>query len=173
MIETRSALVALAAAALAACGGNGTKPPGMTQPPACNVQVSALGSDPGAMGACVNQAMIDVYTPPVTKSDNAIVTKIMDGNPAPPIKGNNEWTLLVTDESCKPLDGATIQVTPFMPAHGHGTSVKPTVTPMGNGLYKVSEINLYMPGTWRTTFDITVPGASAPASVQYFFCVDG
>jgi len=62
-----------------------------------------------------------------------------------------------------PCDGLTVDMRPWMPSMGHGTS-KPTITAEGNGRYLVSDVYLFMPGTWelRTTFSGPVSDTAAP-----------
>jgi hypothetical protein len=54
-----------------------------------------------------------------------------------------------------------------MPAHGHGTSVIPEVTPAGPGVVVVSPVYFYMSGAWQLR--MTISGKvddSAIATVQ-------
>jgi len=76
------------------------------------------------------------------------------GASPPPVVGTNTVELTVTRVSDgAPQDGLTVDVVPWMPAMDHGTS-SPTVTPEGDGKYRVSELYLFMPGTWvlKTSF---------------------
>lgn len=83
----------------------------------------------------------------------------------PPTHGVLVVDLTVTDKRAAPVVGAQVQVTPWMPAHGHGTSVTPTVTELGAGKYRVSNVDLYMPGSWQLrtsigdaiTDNVTIP----------------
>jgi hypothetical protein len=63
-----------------------------------------------------------------------------------------------------PVDGLTLDIVPWMPAMGHGTSLTPEVTALGSGVYEVEDLDLFMAGTWqlRTTFG-TPADAAAPA----------
>jgi hypothetical protein len=83
--------------------------------------------------------------------------------PQPPSRGTNSVELFVSAAG-KPVDGLTVDVTPFMPAMGHGTST-PTITPEGDGKYLVTEVYLYMPGVWqlKTTFSGPVSDHAAPS----------
>lgn len=102
---------------------------------------------------------------PGTFPDTPLATETSDGarfdvaiwtSPTqPPERGNNELKLVVTDAaSGEPVDGLNVQMVPWMPAMGHGTSVTPSVTPRGAGVYILEDVALYMPGEWqlRTTF---------------------
>ena len=53
---------------------------------------------------------------------------LVQADPAPPSRGINNWTLKILDTAGKPVTDAAIEIKPFMPDHGHPSSVKPTVT---------------------------------------------
>jgi len=71
--------------------------------------------------------------------------------PNPPRVGQNVLKLTVHDAAHKLLSGAKVTVTPFMTAHGHGSSETPVVTDNGDGSYEASPVTLTMPGTWEIT----------------------
>jgi hypothetical protein len=79
----------------------------------------------------------------------------VSSDPDPAIRGVNRIRYLINDPSGAPKDGLTVTVVPWMPSHGHGTSVKAVVRPLGSGLYEIDDVLFYMPGTWelRTTFE--------------------
>ena len=73
----------------------------------------------------------------------------------PPVHGVLAIELQIADEaSGAPIDGLTLTATPWMPAHGHGTSVVPTATSSGDGRYTLSNVALYMPGAWQIRTDV-------------------
>jgi hypothetical protein len=84
----------------------------------------------------------------------ALTVAVRTAPDQPPARGISSWELTVTDASGKPVDGLTVGAVPWMPAHGHGSSVEPTVTARGGGVYDVENVVLFMPGRWelRTTF---------------------
>jgi hypothetical protein len=92
---------------------------------------------------------------------------LVSSDPAPPIRGTNNWVIKTADGGGQPIGNATLTITPFMPDHGHGTSVVPTITSKGDGSYEVDNLYFFMPGVWRITI------ANGAESVQYFFCVPG
>jgi hypothetical protein len=99
---------------------------------------------------------------------------IMSGDPAPPIRGDNTWVVQVSAMSGgvvgAPVTGATLSVTPFMPAHQHGAGKTVIVEPMPDaGQYKLSPVNLWMPGVWETTIDAS--SASGTDKVVFSFCI--
>jgi hypothetical protein len=65
-----------------------------------------------------------------------------------------------------------LTVVPFMPEHGHGSSVRPAVSAKGNGVYVVSNLYFPMPGVWRVTIHIE-PQTNAPQDIAFAFCIDG
>jgi hypothetical protein len=70
----------------------------------------------------------------------------------------------------QPQTNAMIEVTPFMPRHGHGTSVVPVVTPTGDA-FTIAPLYFFMPGLWQVTIKATV-GAVTDKAV-FTFCIQG
>ncbi len=101
----------------------------------------------------------------------ALSVKLQSIDPNPVIKGNNDWKIQVVDASGAPVSDATITVKPFMPDHGHGSSITPQVAAGADpGTYDVSLLNLFMPGIWTVTFDVTTQDNVTDSSV-FTFCV--
>lgn len=98
---------------------------------------------------------------------------LAEAMPAPPGRDDNTWSIDVS-KSGAALAGATVKVTPFMPDHRHGTSVPVVVTPdpATPGRYQLSPINLWMPGLWEITIDVT-PAGGTRDSVVFRFCITG
>ena len=85
--------------------------------------------------------------------------ELRSATPAPPSRGDNEWIMQISSLTDgvvgAPVTGATIYVTPFMPKHQHGTPVDAIITPMPTaGEYKLSPVNLWMPGVWETSIEV-------------------
>jgi len=87
-----------------------------------------------------------------------------------PARGYNTFELTVFDQAQgSPRDDLSVDVTTWMPAMGHGSSTEEAIDPEGGGRYKVSNVTLYMPGTWelrasvsggatdRVVFSVVVP----------------
>jgi hypothetical protein len=72
-----------------------------------------------------------------------------------PTRGVNTLQLVFTHvNDGSPAAGLEVDVVPWMPAMGHGASVKPSVhAETQPGTYTVTNVNLFMPGLWeiRTT----------------------
>jgi len=75
-------------------------------------------------------------------------------DPNPPEVGQNQLTLQLAAAQ-DPVLGASIQLSPYMPAHGHSSSQIPTVSELGDGSYLASGIVYNMPGTWELTIDVS------------------
>lgn len=73
----------------------------------------------------------------------------------PPQRGVFEAELRLTDPSGAPVDGLTLDVTPWMPSMGHGSSVKPTVSGQGQGRYLVDQLSCPMAGHWELQTAVT------------------
>ena len=163
-LASRARLAALATAlvAVAACGtsdggGDGTS-----------------GTSGSATNACAQDTRKDIYTAGLSKKTaGELSVKIVESTPAPPAKLTNTMTFQLLDAANLPVDGASVSVVPFMPDHGHGSAIKPSVTPKGGGLYAVTNLYYPMPGLWRVTVTIQMPGAAAAQEVAFSFCIDG
>lgn len=135
------------------------------------------GSDAGGGAStaqttgCTADNRKDVYAPGLAKSAGDLTVKVTGAVPAPPVKGMNELTLELTD-SAGAVDGATVNVAPFMPDHGHGSTVTPVVAASGGGRYTVTKIYLAMAGLWKITVGVQRPGG-ALQEAAFQFCVDG
>jgi hypothetical protein len=73
-----------------------------------------------------------------------------------PVRGNHTVQLVVTAAGT-PADDLALTIVPWMPAMGHGTSVRPTVTPLGGGAYQLDDVDLFMPGLWELRTTIASP----------------
>ena len=74
----------------------------------------------------------------------------------------------IVDAAGAPLDGATVTATPWMPAHGHGTSVRPTVTARGDGVYDIDSVLFFMDGRWELRSEIVAPAQDSDAVTATF-----
>ena len=145
---------------------------GMKVPPAC---VTALVL--GAIGFGCGDAMPASSGPPTFPADALTAAASTSGqlhvelrtDPQPPVHGAIAGQLAITNAAGEPVDGLDLAVVPWMPSHGHGTSITPRITAQGQGLYLVEQLYLYMGGTWelRTTIsgavdDEVVPNVEVP-----------
>jgi YtkA-like len=155
------AVALLCALGLPACGSSDASPP------------TAAQHDTSA--TCDGDPRANVYSAGMTQaSENGKFTlQMLNADPAPPAKGDNKWDIKLTDAAGAPLNDATITVKPFMPDHGHGTSIDAVVTPAGSGggEYSISPVNLWMPGLWQVT--LSTDAAGATDDVVLGFCIAG
>jgi hypothetical protein len=102
--------------------------------------------------------------------------QMMSADPAPPARDDNTWIVQINSMQSgvvgAPIDGATLAVTPFMPAHQHGSPIRVQITPVAGqpGQYSLSPVNLWMPGVWETTIKATSGDTSDTAI--YRFCIN-
>lgn len=162
-------VIALGALA-AACGENGATPP----PDAGAGPSGADAATEAGLITCQNDPRADAFQPPLAKAGKSALYKfvLVSGDPAPPGRGTNTWTLRIEDSAGAPVTGATLKVTPTMPDHGHGTSIRATVVPEGDA-YKVTPLYFFMPGLWQVTFEAAIGDAAPADSAVFSFCVPG
>jgi hypothetical protein len=130
-------------------------------------------ADAGISAFCAAETRDDDYAPGLHKVGAQGYTVVLLASvPAPPAKTNNTWTVRVLDPQGAPVDGLALDVYPFMPDHGHGTSAA-TIAPAGAvGEYTVAAINLYMSGLWTIRIALKDAGAQAEIDrVTFAFCV--
>lgn len=101
--------------------------------------------------------------------------QLMSAEPAPPARDDNTWTVQVNQLNAgvvgAPIDDATLNVTPFMPEHQHGSPIRVQVSAAGApGQYTLSPVNLWMPGVWETTIRAT--SGTTTDSAVYRFCIN-
>jgi len=75
--------------------------------------------------------------------------------PRPPTVGSNAVELSFTDPGGATMSGLGLEVVPWMPAHGHGTSVSPTITETAPGTFVATPLYLFMPGSWELRITIS------------------
>jgi YtkA-like len=128
-------------------------------------EASICDTDPRAM----------IYSSGLTQTsmDGTVKATFSSANPAPPAKGENDWTVTLMDAHGSPMSGAALTVKPWMPDHGHGSSVVPTITPgSAAGSYQLENLDLFMPGIWQVTLTITPTGGTVE-TVVFSFCING
>lgn len=72
-------------------------------------------------------------------------------------KGRNEVRIHIDDSNGKSVEGAVIEITPWMPEHNHGTTWTPGITDKNNGEYQ-AVIPLFMGGHWEFRLKISKDG---------------
>jgi len=161
-MRARCGVVAGSLLALAlACGSSGGANPPPQQTP-----------DAGDLITCQNDPRVMSYAPGLSVTSTTGTRKyvLLSADPAPPARGTDTWSIKITDASGTAQPGLTVGVLPFMPDHGHGTSVNAVVTGGSDGTYTVAPLYFFMPGVWRITFWI---GSNQADVGEFFFCVPG
>jgi hypothetical protein len=95
--------------------------------------------------------------PPAVFPAEALTTQSTDGgltvavwsSPQPPSVGLAVFRFRFTDAAGTPVDGLSIDVLPWMPAHGHGGSTHPTAMATGPGEFLVQPVSFFMSGGWQ------------------------
>ncbi len=156
-----ASVIGAAALIATACSSNGDTP----APP--------TSDDGGTLITCQNDPRADTFVAKLERTGAAATMKfsLVAGDPAPPTRGINKWRVSITDMSGTAVPAATVTAKPFMPDHGHGTSIRPVVTPDDAGSYAIDPLYFFMPGLWQVTLD--VQNGAAKDSVVYTFCVPG
>jgi hypothetical protein len=110
--------------------------------------------------------------------------QIMGAASSPAEPFTNVFTLKLMDSSGQPVKDATVTLptgdqalgwtfpkNPWMPLHGHGSSITPTITNNGDGTYSVSTY-FFMAGLWQMYLVAQTTGADAVTdSAMYSFCL--
>jgi hypothetical protein len=135
------------------------------------------GGDTEGTVSCEQDPRVDAYQDLTRAGDlGALSFRLAQAEPAPPAKGNNTFHLDITDASGAPMAGS-LKVDLKMPDHGHGTSVKPSVSfDPATGEWTIDPLYLFMPGVWRIQLEAYDGSASAGAPLDrtaLFFCIEG
>ncbi|HVH97254.1 MAG TPA: FixH family protein [Enhygromyxa sp.] len=121
---------------------------------------------------CAAETRDDEFSIGLSKSGEILTVSFVAADPAPPIKGDNTWTLAIADVEGQPLSNLTITAVPWMPDHDHGTPVEATATATENpGEFVVTPVNLFMSGLWEVTLDIELQDGPSD-QVVFAFCVE-
>src|SRR5262249_435167 len=106
---------------------------------------------PGDGGAAPAGEFPEAPLATATSEGGGLKIEIRTAPSQPPPRGTCTVQLSLTG-SAGPTDGVDVSVVPWMDAMGHGTSIKPSVTSTGDGKYVISDVSLFMPGTWSLRF---------------------
>jgi hypothetical protein len=79
-------------------------------------------------------------------------------SPAQPTVGYDAAQLAITDGSGAAVAGLALTIVPFMPAHGHGASVAPTISESAPGIYVATPLDFFMAGNWELLTTIGAAG---------------
>ncbi len=100
------------------------------------------------------------------RSDSGFFVVSVRMEPAAPVIGPNSARVAVRDaRTGAAVEGATLEVTPWMTMHGHGSTKKTHLKELGNGVYAVDDIVFTMGGDWDLLIAIEKGGVKDTASV--------
>jgi YtkA-like len=133
------------------------------------VGLFALAASTGI--ACNSETATPVSAPLVFEGSPAETMASVSGNlqigvwwsPLQPVVGYDATQFAISDATGAPVSGLTLTIVPWMPAHGHGASVQPTVTETAPGIYAATPLDFFMAGEWelRTSIASGVDGGGA------------
>lgn len=131
------------------------------------------GDAGGLEGFCDDEDRATPYEPGMREDgrDELVSIVLLESDPAPPIKGDNRWTVRIEDAGGTPLSGLDVSVMPFMPDHGHGTPISASVTELGEGRYQLDPVNLFMRGYWRVRIDASSSDLGSDYAI-FHICVE-
>lgn len=169
----RAAFVAVAAFLAGALFGCGSEAAHSSMQAASSVPPDDAASD--AYVGCATDPRVASYAPGISaeSQDQSVRVVLVASEPGPPMVGMNTWTVSVSDANDAAIADASLTVAPYMPDHGHGSPVVPTVTPNSDGTYAIAPLYFFMPGVWRIGITVATTDASPPSTVDFFFCVGG
>ena len=132
------------------------------------IAVALFGAACGGEQAPPQPAPLDFSGPPaeMVASQGGQVNLSIRWSWSPPVVGYDAVELTITDGTGAALKGLMVSVVPWMPAHGHGASVAPTVTEkdpdLYPGVYLAAPLDFYMSGTWQLLTTILGPETTEP-----------
>lgn len=100
-----------------------------------------------ALAGCSSESASAESEATLQASDGPFAGTLMI-TPSPPRVGQHHVVVVLSEEEMgEPLEGATVLLSPWMPAHGHGT---PDVEAHEEepGVYVADDVWLNMPGVW-------------------------
>lgn len=114
------------------------------------------------------------YAPGLVVEGPAGVALTLIGSiPGPPEKGDNRWDLRVADVAGQPIVGATMEVLPSMPQHGHGTAVPADVVPGQNpGDYIAQPVHFSMAGVWEIAVQLDDAMGNPLDEMVFHLCIE-
>ncbi len=164
MSTTSSLSLSLVLSLLAACGGGDSQDEVDAADTAdAGPDATPGGADAAATVDCDGEPA-DVYVPGMIRTGaNGAMIELVSSDPAPPARFYNTFIV-------RSPDGPITAVTPFMPAHGHGTQTPVVITATGNlDEWELDPVDLWMPGLWEVRID--VDHGDAGDRIVFKFCI--
>ena len=127
---------------------------------------SAVNGTDGSFSTCATEMRATPYVKgmQVTSTSGALIVKLLESVPGPPVKGTDTWTIEVDQvDTGTPIEGLDVAVAPYMPDHQHGTNPV-VVTPASAGTYTMAAY-LYMSGYWEVRMTLGTDDAMIPICI--------
>lgn len=118
-----------------------------------------------ACGPTPEEQSVPVAPDQVTTADGLYLLKL-DAVPQPYVAGSDASLTVELLADGEAVDGALLNVKPWMPDHGHGISPGPEVTVQGAGRYEAAWV-FSMPGYWELTLTVDADDGQDSAVVAY------
>ncbi len=92
-------------------------------------------------------------------SDRALFQVHISSDTLPiPIRRIHAWTVKVSDQDGRSVEGASIEISGGRPVHHHGLPTRPRVAATGTpGVYKITGVRFPMTGRWILNLGIKTP----------------
>jgi len=160
----RGLQILVAASCAFACSAPASKPEGVKNPP-----------DAGS-GPCTTDPRVDAYAPNMSKpGESGVLTfEIVKSEPAPPMQGNNTFTVKITDQAGTAI-AADVRVDLTMADRNQPTTVDPVVTfDAMTGIYTIAPLSMHLPGVWKVAFDAMMDSDAGVTAdlVTFYFCIE-
>jgi len=132
------------------------------------------GGGPSGSGDAGQGLPGDTYIAGMEKAstDGHFRVALVESTPIPQDLTLYTWTVEVRDAQGAVLDGASLVAEPTMPDHGHGTFpvTTPGVATDETGRFTLSDMDLFMAGTWRV--EIRITHSDLTDTVFFYFTLD-
>jgi hypothetical protein len=102
------------------------------------------------------------YPATATSSDGTFLLVATDPSGAPLVRGVHNFDVRVQRaEDGEPATALVLDVTPWMPAMGHGSPYDGHSVEVGDGAYRLEGVSLFMAGVWELRVAIEPEGEHA------------
>ena len=85
------------------------------------------------------------------------------------LRTGTRWTVSIADPSGAPVTGAVLQVSSYMPDHGHYAPTAVAIE-QGGGVYRIDDLILPMPGLYAITLALSL-SSGEKESVALSLCM--
>ena len=124
---------------------------------ACSAPRPPVEAAPAAAADRVEEASHRPIRHAVASGGRSVVAYHPDPDPIP-LNEPFEVELRIAHaaDPARPVEGAQVYVTGWMPDHEHGMATLPETTELGGGTYRARGLLFHMPGDWELRVDVVV-----------------